>query len=271
MVGFGIAENLQLLCSFEHSVSHACREMGINRQQFSKYLSGISKPSTRNLNKICNHFSVRPADLYLPNDEFSNSALITQRQSKVAKLSSKGPAYRSAFDGHTKSLKKYLGYYQTYFYSFSWDGMILCTLCRVFNDEGQICTRNIERVRDPGSQALFLSKYDGQAAWLGDKIFVSEYQSLEKDAIVETVLYPTGRSELTYLQGVTFGLSSRQKNPYLSRTVWRYLGDNIDLRTAMNSVGLIDPASRKIDPHVLQLLGEPNVRGASLQFNLDSN
>ncbi|MEX3010704.1 helix-turn-helix domain-containing protein [Hoeflea sp. TYP-13] len=264
-----LSENLRLLCDFEHSVSDACRSMGINRQQFSKYLSGISKPSTRNLNKICHHFQVRPSDLFLPHDEFANSEIIESRRLNIDRPVHAGPRFRAAFDGHSRSLNKYLGYYLTHFYSFSWKGLVLCALTHLFNRDGQICTRTIERSWDPGSNALFLSKYDGQVALLGNRLFVTEYQSLAKDAIVETVLYPAGRGQLTYLRGVTFGLSSRQRNPYMSRVVWRYLGSNIDIRSAMNSVGLFDPAARKIDPHVLQLLGEPQVRGAELQFDLE--
>jgi transcriptional regulator with XRE-family HTH domain len=264
-----LSENLRLLCDFEHSVSDACRSMGINRQQFSKYLSGISNPSTRNLNKICHHFRVRPSDLYLPHDEFAGSEIIESRRLNIDRPTSVGPAYRSAFNGHTRNLSKYLGYYLTYFYSFSWDGLMICALTHIYNQDGQICTRTIERSRDPGSNTLFLSKYDGQVAWLGSRIFVTEYQSLARDAIVETVLYPAGRGQLTYLRGITFGLSSRQRNPYMSRVVWRFLGTNVDLRSTMKSVGLLDPGSRKIDPHILQILGEPHARGAELQFNLE--
>ena len=73
-----IAQNLKLLCSFEKSISQVCRAIGINRQQFSKYLSGASQPSAYNLNQICDHFSIRPADLYLPADELQTAWSIAQ-------------------------------------------------------------------------------------------------------------------------------------------------------------------------------------------------
>lgn len=53
------AENLRLLCSYEKSVSAVCRSVGINRQQFSKYLSGANQPSTNNLRRICDHLQVQ--------------------------------------------------------------------------------------------------------------------------------------------------------------------------------------------------------------------
>ena len=269
MQDIDLSENLRLLCSFEHSVSDACRAMDINRQQFSKYLSGLSRPSARNLRKICNHFNVRPADLFLPPDEFAESAIIKIRQKDLTEPASSGPPFRAAFDGHTRSLNKYLGYYLTYFYSFSWDGLMICALTHMFLRDGQICTRTIERSRDPGDNSLYLSKYDGQVAWLGNRIFVMEYQSLAKDALIETVLHPVGRSQLTYLRGITFGISSRQRNPYMSRTVWQYMGSNIDLKSTMKSVGLFAPSSRRVSPTIIQALGQPDVRGARLQFDLE--
>jgi transcriptional regulator with XRE-family HTH domain len=45
--------NLKLMCSYAPSISEACRSMGINRQQFTKYLNGTSRPSARNLRRIC--------------------------------------------------------------------------------------------------------------------------------------------------------------------------------------------------------------------------
>ena len=65
------AENLRLLCSYEKSVSEVCRSVNINRQQFSKYLSGANQPSSNNLRRICDHFQVQQAELYLPCEEFS--------------------------------------------------------------------------------------------------------------------------------------------------------------------------------------------------------
>lgn len=267
MMKLELGENLRLLCSFEHSVSDACRAMNINRQQFSKYLSGDSRPSARNLNKICSYFSVRPAELFLPHDEFLDCEPVEKRRTDLAAASPGGPSFRSAFDGHASKLNRYLGYYLVYFYSFSWKDLVICALTHIENRDGQICTKTIERSRDPGSGALFLSKYNGQAAFLGNRIFIVEYQSSARDAIVETVLYPSGRSQLTFLQGITFGISSHQRNPYMARSVFQYLGSTIDLKRAMKSVGLIDPRVGKINPHVLRLLGEPDVRGAEMIFD----
>lgn len=51
-------ENLKLLCTRAASVSALCRELGINRTQFNRYLSGESFPRPDVLHKICTYFNV---------------------------------------------------------------------------------------------------------------------------------------------------------------------------------------------------------------------
>lgn len=258
-------ENLKLLCSYEHSVSDACRGMNINRQQFSKYLSGQSLPSSRNMRKICSYFNVRISDLHLPHNEFQFTDAIQSRET-VEQFTENTTTLQSAFENQHFQMKKFLGTYLAHFYSFSWPGKIICALTTLEEKNGIVVSKTIERVRDPRDNSLFLSKYSGQATMLGGRIFIVEFQSLAKDAIVETILYPMSRSQLTYMQGQTFGISSRRRHPYMAQSVWKYLGSNADLKESMHLTGLYDPNSRKIDPKIPKLLGEPQVISGRPEF-----
>lgn len=251
-----LAQNLRLLCSREKSISEVCRAIGINRQQFSKYLSGASQPSAYNLNQICDHFSIRSADLFLPADEFASRIEFRSGRAGKNTNSISSQLFRRAFPGDRKGLTRYLGYYITHCHSFSWDGYILRAVSWLYEQDGLICSKTIERAHDPDEGSLFLSKYDGQVSLMGNRIFVVEYQGLADDAIVETVLYPSSRSQLTLLRGVTFGLSSKQRKPYVSRCVWKYIGSNIDIKTALKSAGLYRIDSGHVDPKVMRILGE---------------
>lgn len=264
-----IARNLKLLCSFEKSISQICRAIGINRQQFSKYLSGASQPSAYNLNKICEHFAIRPADLFLPADEFADRMEYRAGRRRHDASPASNQPFRRAFPGDRKALARYLGYYVTHCHSFSWDGFVLRAITRVFERDGQVCSKTIERTHDPEEGALYLSKYDGQVSMLGNRIFVVEYQGLAEDAIVESVLYPSARSQVTMLRGVTFGLSSKQRHPYVSRSVWKYIGSNIDIRTALNSTGLFAVNSGRIDPKVLRILGDTPFPNELLHYDFE--
>ncbi len=256
MPNFDFAENLRLLCSFQKSVSEVCRAIGINRQQFNKYLNGASKPSANNMRRICGHFQIQPAELHLPPAEFADRMEFRTAAGARSPDSNSQRIFSRAFPGDIRTLRRYLGYYMTNYHSLSWRGYILRTLTCVYEQNGMVLTKTVDRVKDPFDGTLFLSKYDGYVSLLGNRIFVIEFQSLAQDAIVETVLHPAGRSELSSLHGATIGVSSKDRNPYFSGAVWKYLGRTIDRRKALRAIGLVQINSPLLDRSVLQLLGE---------------
>ncbi len=271
MISGEFARNLKLLCGFEKSVSAACRAVGINRQQFSKYLNGTSQPSPYNLQRICDHFAIQPADLYLSHDEFAERMHFrSSRDGKRPGLSPSLPLAK-AFPGDIKSLRRYLGYYLAYCHSGTWENHVLCAVTRIYEVDGMVFSKTIERSRDPEEGTLYLSKYDGLMSFLGNRLFVVEHQSLANDAIVETVLYPVARSQLVLLQGTIFGMSSKRREPYVSRCVWKYLGTNVDLRAVMNAVGLLRIHANNIDPKVLRILGERPFPSHLLRYDPESH
>lgn len=60
------SDNLRKLCKDQPSVSHVCREIGINRTQFNRYLSAESWPRPDVLARICNYFDVDANILLVP-------------------------------------------------------------------------------------------------------------------------------------------------------------------------------------------------------------
>lgn len=78
--------NLRKLCKQKPSISHVCKELGINRQQFAKYLNGENFPREKTLNKICQYFDVREIDLFMDPDSYllsignTKAALVQQRE-----------------------------------------------------------------------------------------------------------------------------------------------------------------------------------------------
>ncbi len=65
--------NLRLLCQPYASVSALCRELGINRTQFNRYLSGEFFPRPDILQRICAYFKVDARILLQPLHEVQNS------------------------------------------------------------------------------------------------------------------------------------------------------------------------------------------------------
>lgn len=248
------AINLRLLCSTESSVSAICRQIGVNRQQFNKYLSGAARPSSANMRKIAVHFGVRPAEFLLPAEEFESHPSVAGKLAGPHVASPNQGGFESAFRGQTIPLRRYLGDYLSYFLTHSWENSIICAIVRLDEFDGMIRCRSLERSVDPDDGSLYLSKYDGRVAILGNRIFVMEYQVLARDALVETVLHPVGRGQLQYLRGTTFGITSRQRVPFTSPVVWRHLDDSITLREAMRKVGRYDINSANLDNRARSIL-----------------
>ncbi len=252
-----LAQNLRYLCDFEKSVSEICRVIGINRQQFAIYLKGTSQPSPYNLKRICEYFDTKPADLQLPPQEFENMMSLRRVSSSRFQKQDSNQFLRHVFQGDLKKIRRYLGYYHTHFYSSVRTGAIIRAITHLYEHDGIVLSKSVERIKNPEDGVAFLSKYDGQAALLGNRLFLIERQSLANDAIVESVLYSQARSNVSLLHGVTLGINSTTRDPYVSRSVYKFLGTHIDLRDAFEKTGLFEANSTNIEPRIKRLLGDP--------------
>ncbi len=59
------ADNLRRLCIRHGSIAAVCRAIGMNRQQFNKYLSGSTLPNAATLERICAFFRIESESLFL--------------------------------------------------------------------------------------------------------------------------------------------------------------------------------------------------------------
>lgn len=58
------ADNLRALCTRHGSIAAVCRALGMNRQQFNKYLSGSTLPNVATLERICGFFHIDSESLF---------------------------------------------------------------------------------------------------------------------------------------------------------------------------------------------------------------
>lgn len=58
------ADNLRALCTRHGSIAAVCRELGMNRQQFNKYLAGSTLPNAATLERICSFFRIESESLF---------------------------------------------------------------------------------------------------------------------------------------------------------------------------------------------------------------
>lgn len=85
-----IAANLRALCAERGSIAQCCREAGINRQQFNRYITGEAIPNRANLQKICGYFGTSETKLFQARGEAAEqdpvSALITAKDYNPGKI-----------------------------------------------------------------------------------------------------------------------------------------------------------------------------------------
>lgn len=250
------SRNLRLLCSYCHSVSEVCRQLEINRQQFARYLSGESQPASRNIRKICDYFGVEEAEIYLPHRKFSEMIVVKptkDMKSSVNIIDELDLSIQAA----SSFARKYLGYYYRYLRSIEYRDTIIKAAVRLYEEDGKIKSKAIEllRRRDQPDDAYDRFKYRGVFLSMADRLFLVETDYILKNAITETVLFPSHKNPLTLLFGKALGVSSGPpREPYVTPIVYEYVGLKPNLRDLLGNLALYPEDSEDIDAKVRDYL-----------------
>lgn len=246
-----LAKNLEHLCGYYSSIAEVCRRLGLNRQQFNKYLGGQSRPSRHNMRRICDFFGVTESEILLEPVRFAE--LVSLRRQPLAGETLAEPLrHLEALYRNSDSLARYVGYYFRYFYSFGNPGHITKSLGAVTERDGKYFWKNLEVTR-PGGRSPFVSKYSGALFLLADRIFAVEYETLLSNSITQMTLYPTYHPRVDHLMGIqTGGPVLRGRKPAASRVLLEFLGRDIDVRRALSQAD-IHP-EEAIDPKIRQLI-----------------
>lgn len=242
-----IATNLRRLCSFYVSVAEVSRKLGINRQQFNKYLSGASFPSLRNLRRITDFFGVDEFELLLPPAEFEAKVLPKARDIPRSLIGL--PEAPQSSSSHQSSLVAYYGFYHVYFYTPVWSSHIVRVLTEIYQADGRTSTRTIGRLREVGTsmQRGPVQKFRGNVTLDADRLCVLEREIPVGSYASMTFLYPSHRRALKLLTGLMVGVASGgSRQPFASRVVYEFIGKEIDRRAALSACGLFSSEDRRI-------------------------
>lgn len=246
-------ENLRFACATRPSISQICREIGINRQQFNRYISGEAKPSAHNLARIAAFFGLGAQDFLLAVPEFQT------RMTRPLQRKADGGVLLEGLPGDLVSLRRHLGYFQTYHLSPSWPGLVVCSCARLLEENGSVHVKSIERIHDAAHEIRQYSKYIGLAAFLRNRVFITERSVSRQPMMSQTILMPFEVHQRIYLRGVTMGVSWRKENlPYASRVIWRHLGTNPDKRQVLSRCGVLPENARQLPATVRDYLDAPS-------------
>ncbi|MEM7225427.1 MAG: XRE family transcriptional regulator [Pseudomonadota bacterium] len=241
------ALNLRFLCAEERSVSEVCRQVGINRQQFARYLGATARPSPHNLRRISQYFGLSESRLRLPHEEFLDwhdaAREGSERQAEVLV---------SAFRGVVRQMRPLVGYYHGHYSSPSSPERIVRALIQVAETDGLFYSRTVERDRDPVTGLVSRARYSGLVALHDGAVFLVERGRNLHGGIAETVLQPAHRGTRDWLFGLTLGFSWRTRKPFASRCIWKRLRARTSLREALARCGSFPARSRELDPLVVE-------------------
>ena len=254
-------ENLKFLCAHFSSVAEICRGIGMNRQQFNKYLSGHSEPSLHNLKRITDFFGVDEYEITLPHKEFVRLVRPKRDQVRETQLLEQLFDQINLASGDTQSrLAAYSGTYAAYFCSPVWSNHIVRSLTTLSFD-GQSClTKSLQRLYLPGGSRSMkvVQKFNGFVRDILDRLHVVEYEASSRDLVSFTILYPSHRRQLQFLTGVMVTVASGgSRQPFSTRVVYQYLGKDVDLRREIARCHLYPVNSPDVPEEVRSRIADP--------------
>ncbi|WP_313550553.1 helix-turn-helix transcriptional regulator [Pseudomonas sp.] len=254
-----LSANLHLLCKHYRSIAEVCRQLGINRAQFNKYLGGKSQPTPYNLKRICDFFGVEEDEISLPPVQFAALISSSRRGADTLVGSMTLPPWLAHLQAqNSPNLTPYLGYYHEYYHSLSTPGYVLCGLVWLYEQSGTYRYVRFERLRKADTPRPYVHfRYQGLALSLQNRLFLCDYESLTENEISQTVLIPSSQSRISRLNGLKLGVSaSDAREPACARVVWEFLGKDIHRGAAYRRCGLYLPNDPALDEDLRQRLDQ---------------
>lgn len=240
-----LARNLRYLCAEKPSVAQICREIGVNQQQFSKYLTGRAKPSAHNLRRIAQYFGFDDGSLMLPHDQLVQAC----RTERTTLDPRRTDPLAGVFPGDLAKLRPFLGAYQIFFRApVAADSIVVNT---IFLDErdGVVYSRLIEALKGGPHTRRRWTRCDGKVTYQNGRLFVVDAERRDERALSMHILSRPPRQRNLYLFGsMCFLASLPQRTPYASKVVWKKFDNFRSVRELFATCGVYSEKSLKLDP-----------------------
>ncbi|MCE8004545.1 helix-turn-helix domain-containing protein [Billgrantia ethanolica] len=258
--------NLRLLCSYYPSIAEVCRRLDINRAQFNRYLSGRYRPRHAAMRRLCAFFGVEEHELYLPHENFVS--LVQAGRLPTESSRQGGVEWPDALlQRGREGMARYLGRYFEYYHSMAQPGHIIRTLVCLEARESGIVYQRTERLQGANQIRPCHNRYTGVAVKLADRIFLTDYETLNGYEVTHTILFPTFQSQVTRLTGLRLGVADNsERMPCCVRVLFERIDEQVGLRRALSQCGLLALDDPSLDAALLAAVrndvasGEPHFR-----------
>ncbi len=222
------SKNLRYLCERYRSITDVSRSIGVNRQQFNKYLTGPTIPSPRTMARICAFFDVDEQLIQLPHRQFMNH--MDRRQNSQTEPHGpipKVPSTGSYTDDIDDDLQRYCGFHFNYYLSPLYAGVVLRGLGQIYRESGLTRSKYITKFTSfiGAKKHNFYMRREGIVSKQGDKIFFIDVNGGRVTTFSFDVVFDSQKSPYDVVGGICIGVTPRLLNQiYGSRVVYQYLG-----------------------------------------------
>ena len=255
------AANLRLLCSRQGSISQVCRKLGINRQQFNKYLSGRHSPSIENTRVIANYFGIGPEVMFSEHDHFRT--LIEGNFFDVLDHLRRAPQVVRFLDAMTLanklSLGQYVGCYDRYQFSSIYARRILRSAFCIFRNGDFLNHYYIERFPsyDNPRKTEYVFKYHGFTFPIEDRLFCIDFETVQRNEMTFGIFSPVQRNAKQFMFGVVSGVAATMfRQPFSTRAVLHFRRHGLLSRAELEAANALDMNDPSVPREAREYLGE---------------
>lgn len=243
-----LGNNLRALCNERGSISEVCRELGLNRQQFTKYLNGETFPREATLEKISAYFGVEDIELF----KDPESRIIRASDAKARILSNRSLKRLIENIGSKQDISLEDGIYYTYFQPHSQLNWIIRSVSVLRTERGVPTFRRFTGSREKPNSAwrLYRGKHAGAVLERRGHIYLlgSDDSSTRAPSLL---VLKWGSMEVNVLKGQA--LLWTQKGPDFCNCLMEKVPAGTGLWAAMRESGAVGLKENKVPSHVQKI------------------
>ncbi len=262
------ANNLRALTARKSSIAQVCRDLGMNRQQFNKYLSGTTFPAPPTLQKISDYFGVDKRSMFEPRtnrqsivkwDELDPLSVLGQIDSQIL-----GTLVSSLSSSAETQFRE--GCYVVYHPWLQVPTDIIRAVMVVFKVGNITCFRRYTKLKIKGQARVRSthSRHEGIVIENSGRVFLLAKNSR---GISEISLQSFGAST-TVSNDMIAGLalvSTPWSEPLATRVTIDYYGPKSAFKSALKLCGLVPDGSADVSETIRKSVLDPiNFHGAQL-------
>ncbi|KPX91696.1 hypothetical protein ALP86_01046 [Pseudomonas amygdali pv. mori] len=253
-------ENLKMLCEQSSTVAELCRRIGINRQQFNKYLAGTHSPSKPNLRAIANFFGLSADVLYSNPHDFRS--MMEGGHFHIFRNLVQTPKMlifiNELIQGNDNNHSDIVGVYERYQHSSIYKGKIVRSIFCIYERNNVLMHYYLERFpnQDGSGKIDYHFKYHGLTFLIANRIFSVDFETIQKNEITFSNLAAVNRNAKRYIFGVTSGIAATMvRQPVATKVAMNYISKGLITKAMIKRATVLAPDDASIPKEVADYLG----------------